>query len=471
MSIISGRKYEMNILKEAIDNNQSELIAVYGRRRVGKTFLIREYYKNNLIFELTGLYNGSMADQLANFYKELIRISKRPKQTTPQNWLDAFTLLENYLDKLKSTKKKVIFIDEFPWIATARSKFLMAFENFWNHYCTKRKDLVVVICGSAASYMIQKIVRNKGGLHNRVTRKIKLLPFNLQETNHFLKSRGISYTQYDILQIYMAMGGVPHYLDKIKKSKSVAQNIDALCFQKDGILKHEFDQLYASLFDNSDKHLAIINTLFKCNKGITRQEIISKSKIPSGGDFSLKLEELIESGFVSEYAYYGNKKQLSLYRLSDEYSKFYLKFVKNNKENGSGTWQRLHKSAGYASWSGFSFETICLKHIDQIKKALRIDAIFSTNSSWFNKNAQIDLLLDRDDNIMNVFEIKFYNTPFVIDKRYYQSLKNKLAELQTETNTTKNIFLIMLTSNGIKENEYSRELVQQAFELAMLFDE
>lgn len=471
MSIITGRKHEMNLLKEAIDNNISELIAVYGRRRVGKTFLIREYYKSYLTFELTGLYNGSMSDQLANFSKEIKRVNKRTKVEEPTNWLDAFTLLERYLNKLKSSKKKVIFIDEFPWIATAKSKFLMAFENFWNHYCTKRKDLIVVICGSAASYMIQKIVRNKGGLHNRVTRAIKLLPFNLQETNLFLKSRGLHYTQYDILQIYMAMGGVPHYLEKLKKGKSVAQNIDMLCFQKDGILKYEFDRLYASLFDNSEKHLAIINALYRCNKGITRQAIISNSGIPSGGDFSLKLEELIESGFVTEYAYYGNKKQQSLYRLSDEYSKFYLKFIKNNKDNGAGTWQRLHKSAGYASWSGFSFETICLKHTDQIKKALRIDAIYSTSSSWFNKDAQIDLLMDRDDNVMNVFEMKFYNAPFAIDKRYYHSLKKKLAELQAETKTTKNVFLIMLTSNGIKENEYSRELVQQAFELNILFED
>ncbi|ULT43350.1 hypothetical protein KRR40_07775 [Niabella defluvii] len=310
----------------------------------------------------------------------------------------------------------MIFIDEFPWMATARSKFLMAFENFWNRYCTKRKDLIVVICGSAASYMIQKIVRNKGGLHNRITRQIRLLPFNLEETQQFLKSRGIDYTSYDIAQVYMAMGGVPHYLEKLRRGASVAQNIDQLCFEKDGTLRNEFNQLYTSLFDDSEKHLTIIRTLAGCNKGITRLELAAQSGIASGGDLSLKLEELIESGFVSEYPYYGNKKQLTLYRLSDEYSKFYLKFIQNNRNSGAGTWQKLYKSSSYISWAGFSFETLCLKHVMQIKKALRIDAIFSTNSSWFNNNAQIDLLINRDDNIMNLCEIKFYTATFAIDK-------------------------------------------------------
>ncbi len=471
MSNLVGRKQEADLLKETLVNDKSELIAVYGRRRIGKTFLIREFFKKEIVFEVTGLYKGNMSDQLNNFAQELSRRIKKPGLETPSDWLEAFTLLETYLDKLKSSKKKVIFIDEFPWIATARSKFLMAFENFWNRYCTRRKDLIVVICGSAASYMIQKIIRNKGGLHNRITRQIRLLPFNLYETAMFLKSRGINYTQYDILQVYMAMGGVPHYLEKLQKGLSVAQNIDQLCFTKDGVLRNEFDQLFASLFDDSEKHLSIVRILAGVNKGMTRQQLIMKSKTPSGGDFSLKLAELAESGFISEYAYYGNKKQLTLYRLSDEYSKFYLKFIRDNKNSGRGTWQRLHKSQSYLSWVGFSFETICLKHISQIKNALRIDAIFSTNSSWFSENAQVDLLIDRDDNIMNLCEMKFYNAPFTIDKRHYLNLKNKIAELQRDTKTRKNIFLTMVTAFGLSENKYSKELVQNIIDLDDLFSE
>jgi hypothetical protein len=471
MSKLVGRISELKILNETLDNDRPELIALYGRRRIGKTYMINQFYGRNIVFEVTGLYNGKMKDQLKNFSKQLTKRSNKIEKEIPNSWLDAFTFLEKYLDTLKGKKKKVIFIDEFPWLATPKSKFLMAFENFWNSYCTKRDDLIVVICGSAASFMVQKIIKNKGGLHNRITRKIRLLPFTLFETEKFLVSRGIKYTHYDILQLYMAIGGVPHYLDKLQKGLSVAQNIDALCFAKDGLLNDEFNQLFVSLFDNSERHTLLIKTLANSNKGLTRNELINKSKIPSGGDFTLKIMELIESGFVTEYAYYQNKSQLTLYRLSDEYSKFYLKFIEKNKSGSDGTWQRLSVSQSYTSWSGFVFETLCLKHIRQIKKALRIDAIFSTSSSWFNENAQIDLLIDRDDNVINLCEMKFYNAPFSIDKTYYSNLKNKVSELQNETNTRKNIFVTMVTTYGIKENEYSRELVQNSLFIADLFVE
>lgn len=469
MPELVGRTYEIDLLRSALKNNKSDLIAVYGRRRIGKTFLIREVYKKDIIFEVSGLHNGTMSDQLQNFTNAIVKNWGRKRVVTPASWLDAFALLEAYLNSIKTKKKKVIFIDEFPWMATAKSKFLMMFENFWNSYCTKRNDLIVVICGSAASYMIQKVIKNKGGLHNRISQKVRLLPFTLSETELFLKSKGIKYTHYDICQIYMVMGGVPHYLEKLRKGLSVAQNVDRLCFEKDGILRTEFDELYQSLFDNSDKHMAIIKALSTSNKGITRQQLIEKSNIFSGGDFSSKMEELIESGFVSDYTYYGNKKQLSLYRLSDEYSRFYLQFIFSNKDNGAGTWIRLHKSNRFVAWSGFCFETLCLKHVGKIKQALRIEAIYSTSSSWFNETAQIDLLIDRDDNIINLCEMKFYNGLFSIDKSNYLNIKNKVQQVQKLVGNKKNIFVTMITTFGIKENGYSNELVQNSLLLEDLF--
>jgi AAA+ ATPase superfamily predicted ATPase len=469
MGKIIGRNLEQALLKEAIDNDKSELIALYGRRRIGKTYLIREYFKTSIVFEMSGLFGGSLKDQLETFNKELVKRSNRTELETAKSWFQAFTMLESYLDKFKSGSKKVIFIDEFPWIATPKSKFLMAFENFWNTYCTKRNDLIVVICGSAASYMVQKIIKNKGGLHNRITRKIRLLPFNLYETEAFLLKNGIKFTRYDVIQIYMTLGGVPHYLEKLSKGLSASQNIDKLCFSQDGVLNDEFNQLFASLFDDSERHMKLIKTLAKSNKGLTRNELINQCKMSSSGDFSSKLEELIESGFVTDYPYYQNKKQLTLYRLSDEYSKFYLKFIDNNKNGGDGTWQKLYSTQSYLSWSGFAFETLCLKHIQQIKKALRIDAIYTTSSSWFNENAQVDLLIDRSDNVMQLCEMKFYNAVFTIDKSYYLNLKNKIAALQQHTKTRKNIFVTLITSYGIKENEYSKELVHSHLGMDVLF--
>ncbi len=468
---IIGRKQELALLAETLASTKSELVAVYGRRRVGKTFLIREHYKNNFIYEVTGLSNGSLSDQLDNFAKELRIRTKDISIKTPRKWLEAFTLLEQYINGLSSKNKKVVFIDEFPWIATPKSNFLMAFENFWNHFASKRDDLILVICGSAASYMVHNIIQNKGGLHNRITKKIRLLPFNLNETELFLKNNGIKYTQYDIIQLYMAIGGIPHYLENLKKGDSVAQNIDRMCFDKDGFLNSEFSQLFSSLFHDSNKHLTIIYILASLRKGISRSELIKKSKMESGGDFTLKLDELIESGFVSEYSYYQNKRKLSLYRLSDEYSLFYLKFIRNNKAEGTGTWRKLFTSQSYKSWSGFSFETLCLKHIQQIKKGLRIDAIYSINSSWFNRNAQVDLLIDRDDNIINICEMKFSKSQFTINKNYYNNLKNKITEFQGETKSKKNVFLTMVTTYGINQNQYSAEIVENELTMESLFED
>jgi AAA+ ATPase superfamily predicted ATPase len=470
MSGIIGRNTELKYLETAQNSAKSELVVVYGRRRVGKTFLIREFFKSDLIFELTGLFNGNLTDQLENFTKELLIKSNQKTIQTPKKWLDAFTLLEGYINSKRSKKKKVIFIDEFPWIATPKSNFLMAFENFWNHFVSKRDDLIVVVCGSAASYMSKNIIQNKGGLHNRITLKIRLLPFNLKETDLFLKSRGIKFTQYDVAQIYMAIGGVPHYLEKIQKGNSVAQTIDSLCFSKEGLLREEFNQLFSSLFDDSEKHIRIIKTLSKSNKGIPRKILVEKSGISSGGDFSLKLTELIESGFVSEYSFYKNKKQLTLFRLSDEYSMFYLKFIENNKNVGEGTWQRLAKSQSYISWSGFSFETLCLKHIQQIKRGLKIEGIYSTSSSWFNDNAQIDLIIDRDDNVINLCEIKFHSSSFVIDRKYYLNIKNKIAEFEHGLARNKNVFFTLVLASDFKENEYSRELIDSVLNLKIFFD-
>jgi AAA+ ATPase superfamily predicted ATPase len=468
MQKIIGRTAEIKQLKNALDNNQSELLVVFGRRRVGKTYLIRQYYKEELIFETSGLYGGNMADQLHQFNIELSK-RKRRENPVPKTWMDAFAELGNYINSLRTKKKKVIFIDEFPWMATAKSKFIMAFENFWNNYCTRRTDLVVVLCGSAASFMIQKIIRNKGGLHNRISRKIRLLPFSPKETADFLKNKGIDYTAYDILQLYMTLGGIPHYLDKLEKGLSMAQNIDMLCFKKDALLKQEFNELFTSLFDNSERHLKIVRTLALSNQGMSRSEQMKKSMLPSGGDLSLKLSELSESGFITEYQFFGNRKHLTLYRLTDEYSKFYLKFMDKNLNNDDGNWVSLSQSHQFQSWAGFTFESLCLKLIQQIKKALKIEAVYTVSSCWYNDKAQIDLLIDSADNIINVCEIKFSKGTYTIDKKQYMNLKNKIVQLQTDIGSRKNIFLTMISTHGIAQNKYSNEIVQNSLTMHDLF--
>ncbi len=474
MNKLVGRELEINLLNDAITSNRPELIAIYGRRRVGKTFLIRQHYKNNIVFEFSGLHNGKLADQLENFTNELSHVLKVPALTIhAKGWLEAFMLLKNYIESIKSKSKKVVFIDEFPWLVTPRSKFMMAFEDFWNNYASNKTDLVVVICGSAASFMIRKIINNKGGLHNRITQKIRLLPFTLKETELFLKSKKIQLSRYDILQLYMAIGGVPYYLENVKKGESVAQTIDRLCFSKDGILTEEFKHLFISVFTYHERHTAVVKVLSNARKGLTRNVLSKKSNIQTGGTFTNTIQELIESGFVSQYLPFANKSKETLYRLTDEYSIFYLKFINNSRPTGIGTWNKLFTSRSYTSWSGFSFETVCLKHINQIKVGLRIDAIYSENSSWIDKSsdggAQIDLLISRADNIINLCEMKFSSDTYTLTGKYAKEIRNKCTVFKNKTKSRKKIFVTLITTYGIKKNEYSLEIVQNSLTMDCLY--
>ena len=470
MKEIIGREHEINKLNEIKNKKDASLIAIYGRRRIGKTFLIRNFFQEDILFEITGLFKGTPKDQLENFCNELGKKINFLETRKIKTWLAAFQLLESLIMNSESKKKRVIFIDEFPWIAAKGSKFLMAFENFWNQFASQQKNLTIVICGSAASYMVKNILKNKGGLHNRLTDKIRLQPFTLKETALYLKAKNVKYSQYDIAQLYMIIGGVPHYLNKINPTESVSQNIDRLCFHKDSELTLEFDLLFASLFDNSEKHLAIVKALASSLRGMSRNELLEKTGLPSGGDTSLKLEELIQSGFINEYIFYKNKSHLKRYRLTDEYSQFYLKYMVKNKLSGPGTWINLQKSQSYKSWSGFSFENLCLKHIQSVKKALGVSSIYTQSSSWFNKNAQIDLIIDRDDNVINLCEIKFLNNDFQLTKQDYLNIKNKVYEFEKETKSRKTIFITLITTFNLKPNEYSNEIITNTLTLKDIFN-
>jgi AAA+ ATPase superfamily predicted ATPase len=467
---VTGRKKEVEMLLEAFNSNRSELISVSGRRRIGKTFLIRNTFNKNIVFDISGILNISLKQQLENFH--FILQEKGQENTKPKSWIEAFHQLGQFIDSLKSKKRKVIFIDEFPWFDSRKSKFLPAFENFWNSYAAKRNDLVVVICGSAAAYMAKKIIRNKGGLHNRLTYNIRLEPFKLNEAEQLLKKNKVKLTRYDVLMLYMVMGGVPYYLEKIKPGESVQQAIDRLCFRKDGLLRQEFKNVFASLFERHEAHEKVIQTLASVRKGMTRTEIVYKSKLNSGGSLTRTLNELEESGFIEKYTPYKGRKD-SLFRLLDEYSMFYLRFIENTKPSASGIWKKLYNQAFFKSWAGFTFETVCIKHIEQIKAGLKISGIYSETGSWIDKNpdngAQIDLLIDRADNVINLCEMKFYNAEFTIDKKYATELRNKVSVFSNSTKTKKNIFLTFITSYGLKTNEYSLELVQNNLTIDDLF--
>lgn len=479
MKKIIGRKEEIKLLAEAAASKKASLVAIYGRRRVGKTYLIHTYYEDRIAFELTGQYGASLKMQLKQFSKELqdatgSALALKP----PETWVDAFHALEQYLATKDKRKKWVVFLDELPWLDGRKSGFLSAFEHFWNTWASRQPNIIVVVCGSAASWMIRNIAGNKGGLHNRITQKIKLEPFTLVETEQYLRHIGNPMDRYQIIQLYMSFGGIPPYLDIAGKDKSAQQTIEKSCFTKDGLLRGEFKNLYDSLFELADNHIKTVQALSETTKGLTRQEIIDTCGLSSGGRTTEMLQELEESGFIKSYIPFGKTTKDAIYRLLDEFSIFYLKFMDGKQSSAKGAWAKLSSSPSYVIWSGMAFEAVCLKHVEQIKEALDIGGFKTEDGVWRyvpakgtkEKGAQIDLLIDRSDRSINICEMKFYGDEYAISKSYSEELKRKLQVFRDVTKTKKTLYLTFITTFGLTENTYSEALVHQGLTFDVLFE-
>ena len=472
MEWIAGRKEEQLLMNQLLASNKPAFLAVYGRRRVGKTFLIRQVYQKQIVFQMTGVARANTPQQLANFFSVLKEADVSVAQDfPPKNWFDAFGLLKNYLQKSKAPKK-VIFFDELPWIDTPRSNFLSALEHFWNSWASARPDIILVVCGSAASWMITKLINNRGGLYNRVTQRIRLLPFTLHETELFFRNNQIKLDRYQILQLYMAFGGIPFYLSEIRPGKSAFQEIDRLAFSKNAILVTEYENLYRSLFNHAERHITVIETIAKKNKGLSREEIVKASGFNDGGALTTVLRELAESGFISKSYPFGKKIRDSIYRLTDQYSLFYLKFIKDQKQAGSGSWLNRIDNPVWRAWSGYAYENICFQHIDSLKKTLGISGVYTEESSWLDKarSVQIDLLIDRRDHVINLCEVKFTQNPFSLTKAYKEELERKSFAFKEETQTPKSVFPTLITTFGLKENIHSLGFIQNSITMDGLFE-
>ncbi len=468
-----GRQNEIKRILNTNKSQKSEFIAVYGRRRVGKTYLIRNTFDKKISFQISGLANATLKEQLENFYITLNKQSNKKEFSKPKNWLTALGQLEEFLETKRG--RKIIFIDELPWFDTPKSKFIQALEHFWNSWASARRDVTLIVCGSAASWMTHKLINNRGGLHNRVSLKIKLEPFSLNECEQYVKARKIHINRYQIIQLYMTLGGVPYYWDEVKAGLSATQNIQNICFAVDGLLKNEFNNLFRSLFNNSENHIKIIETLATKSSGLNREELIKLSKLANAGSTTRILNELEESGFIRKYIPFGKKVRNSLYQLSDVFSLFYLKFMKNTSSTDGLDWNTMIDSPQHRVWSGYSYEQVALWHIPQIKNALGISGIQTKVSSWRTKDAekgaQIDLIIDRRDQTINLCEAKFSINPYSISKKYASELRNKIGLFKSETQTRKSVFLTMITTFGIEENINSTGLVQNSVTMEDLFTE
>ena len=455
-----GRMREQRELLATLERDEAQLVAVCGRRRVGKTYLVRDTFKNRFYFQHTGLAHGTMLEQLAAFRDSLIR-SGASKVPVLRNWREAFNALEVFINQGGTRCKKVIFIDEIPWMDTPKSKFVMWFEAFWNGWCSARKDVVFIICGSATSWIVKKVFRNRGGLYNRVTERIHLEPFTLCECREFCRSRRLSLSDSDIAEFYMIFGGVPYYWTFLERGKSVAQNVDSLFFASSGKLRNEFSEIFNSLFGDNPGYIQIVRALANRSSGMTYSEILSATGLRKGGMSLRLLDALEQSGFVRRYTAYGKKIQDKQYQLIDGLSLFHLKFLDGESNPDSHFWSHSTIGTALNVWRGIAFERVCLLHMPQIKKALGIAGVLTRVYSWrhipndvYINGAQIDLLIERADRVINVCEIKYSKDEFVIDKDYDRKLRNKVGTFCGVTKTKCAVHITMITANGLAHNGY-----------------
>jgi AAA+ ATPase superfamily predicted ATPase len=457
MANIIGREHEQILMQQYIESEKSEFVVVYGRRRVGKTFLVREYFAGKFSFYFSGVENTAKNRQLQNFNSALKKYGNANFPVS-KSWFEAFEQLIFLLEHSRKRGRKVIFIDELPWLDTPRSGFIQALEYFWNTWASARTDIFLVVCGSATSWIINKLLKNRGGLHNRVTRQMPIEPFTLNECEQFLKQNKIVIDRYQLIECYMIIGGIPYYLEQLNKSLSLSQNINELFFKKNAVLRSEFDKLYASLFQHSDRYVKIIEALGKKRRGLNREEIIAETGIADGGTLSKILEELEQCNFIHIFSAFDKKNKDKIYQLIDFYSLFYLNFIKNSKGTDPHFWTNNMGSSQRRAWSGYAFEQVCMAHIEQIRRKLGISGVVNYAAAWRSKDsengAQIDLLIDRKDNVINICEMKYSNTEFIIDKKQDENLRNKRAAFIAETKTNKSIHTTMITTYGIKHNEY-----------------
>ena len=457
--MLIGRKEEREELLRAYESEYSEFVAVTGRRRVGKTFLVRETFKYQFAFQHAGLANQNTRAQLREFRQSLVR-SGMKKCKIPTDWFDAFFLLSLFLEQ-QPEGKKVVFIDELPWMDAPRSHFVSALEHFWNGFASARKDILLIICGSATSWIINNVFKNHGGLHNRVTYRIHLAPFTLHECEAFAESRHLGMSRYGILECYMVMGGIPFYWSLLERGKSVDQDIDSLFFSPMGKPYGEYDNLYHSLFKNPESYINVVSTLGKKKKGMTRAELVSEGHIANSGLLTKVLEDLEACGFIRKYQYKGIKRSTAIYQLTDNYTLFYYQFLDNRMGTDEHFWSINVNTPARNTWEGLAFERVCFGHVRQIKQALGIAGVLTQVYSWrvlddpiYGEGAQIDMVIDRADRMVNLCEIKFSDEEYGIDKSDDAALRHRAGRFRETLKSRKGVVWVMVTPYGVKKNRY-----------------
>ena len=462
---VIGRKNEICELDRLAHSGAPEFVAVYGRRRVGKTFLVKEFFGNNFTFYATGVSRGTKAEQLQNFQDSLLEYGYKGEKAAPKDWTEAFRRLRVVVEQSRQ-KRKVVFLDELPWMDTQKSRFVQAIDLFWNKWCSMREDVMLVVCGSAASWMVKNIIKNKGGLHNRITSKIHLMPFSLGETREYLQSRGVRWPEQTVAECYMVTGGIPYYLQQIDRSMSLAQNVDRLFFKENALLGDEFENLYSSLFTHSGDHVEIVRALSRKRQGLTRDEIVGETSLSDGGGLTRRLTELEQCGFIRSYTMISDARQL--YQLTDFYTQFYFQFLAKEKSYDDEQWLHLQGMPRHNNWLGLSFERLCFAHMAQIRRALGIAGVATKTFAYKTEGAQVDMVIERADKTVCVCEMKWSALPYSITKAEDAKMRGRMVAVR-EKYPRHALMLVVVTAAGLVRNEYAVQDVQREVALEDLF--
>jgi len=448
-----GRQRERNELNRLELSDQAEFVAVYGRRRVGKTFLIRQHFNDNFAFYTTGLARASRTEQIHHFHVALRTSYVDLPEEDPKDWFQIFEELKKVINRSRQ-RKKIVFLDELPWMDTQRSEFLKAIEAFWNEWGCVQSNLLLVVCGSAASWMVKNIIQNRGGLHNRITCKLHLSPFTLKETKEYLISKGFRWENELIAECYMVMGGIPYYLHLLDRAMSFGQNIDRLFFDRDALLDGEFQSLYNSLFKKSDEYINIITALAKKKSGYTREELIKATKISNGGGLTRRLSELEQCGFIRKYSPISTREKI--YQLIDFYSLFYLRFLSDRNQLEQAQWLHLQSTSVYANWCGLTFERLCFAHAEEIRRVLGISGVRTKTFSLFLPDAQMDMVIEQPDKILTLCEMKYTDGPYKMIFKEQQAIEHRAKELRTYNRKRRTVLRVLVTNQpAITNNAYT----------------
>jgi AAA+ ATPase superfamily predicted ATPase len=466
-STVIGREEELNTISRLYESERSEFLAIYGRRRVGKSFLIEEALGEKISFMAVGIYQKIDPDnlekvesyrqkQLSHFYNSLIEYGlSKAGNPAPTSWMEALELLKKLLQR-KRARRKVIFIDELPWLAGPQSaELLEELGHFWNSWARKRKDIFLIVCGSATSWMVDNVMRDYGGLYGRITESIFLKPFTLEECERYWAKRGLHLSRYEIALTYMVIGGVPYYMDSIRPDRTMADNINAIYFDKDKA-RQEFKDVYTGLYSSSEIYIHVIRELGKRFYGMTRDELLKAIGKKGGGSFSDILENLIDSGIIRSYTLYGSPRKQTVYQLVDFFTLFYLRFVENSDFT---SWRSVQRSKPFYTWAGNTFELLVLEHMPQLANALRIKE-YATPFSWRgvtpdNVGVQIDLIIPATaERAEYICEMKFSEGKYTLSGDDVEEIGRQISAVRNSKihKLSHSIYVALVTSFGATES-------------------